>query len=87
MSKTIELPDSIKNCLPCQRRAIVSHLIAICKISKELNQELNCLQLAEDIKEGNKSTEDVIQLIAEKSKDKQVEHVVDKIIHVLDEKN
>lgn len=82
----IELPDSLKECLPCQKKVIASHLIALCKISKELSADIDCMGLAESLYNGEIKTEDVIQTIADHAQGKSVEEAVDKIVHILDKK-
>ena len=81
----IDIPDSLRDCLPCQQNVVASHLLAICRISKELSSDVDCMQLAEDLKNKKITTQEVIQEIADKSVGKDVETPINKIIHVLDE--
>ena len=82
-NEDIIIPDSIKDCLPCQENAITSTLITVCNLSKELQSTVDCEQLSKDIINGVKTKQDVISEIALKSKGTSVEHTVDKILNVL----
>ena len=82
---SIELPESIRNCQPCQEKAITGTLLTVCELNEELKSELDCKGLAEKIQKGEITSQEVIELIAEKSQGTEVEETVDQIINILED--
>lgn len=78
------MPESIKGCTPCQENVLAGALLSICDMSQELQAEVNCQELSDQINSGAITKQDAIQEIASKAKGKDVESLVNKVLKAIE---
>lgn len=78
------MPESIKNCTPCQENVVAGALLSICNMSKELQAEVDCNDLSAQINSGKITKQAAIKEIVSKAKGKDIEGIVNKVLSTIE---
>lgn len=83
-NQEFKLPESIATCTPCQEKVIAGALLSICDMSQQLKAEVNCQDLSAKINSGKITKQEAIKEIVSKSKGKDIESLVNKVLSAIE---